>query len=263
MAPNRWYRRENITDWALKTFRAAYADKTISKWDIFHYVYGILHHPIYREKFKDCLKRELPRIPFAGFSNDVRSAGASPAPAGAPRARRKGAGEAPAPQAAGAAALRDFRTFADAGEKLCKLHLEYEKAEPWPLREIHAKGAKGRGLYVVTDKMRLSKDKTALVVNEFLTLEGVPARCFDYRLGNRSALEWVIDQYQVHEDKRSGIRSNPNREGDPEHIVRLVKQVVRVSMETLDAIDGLPKSYGGPTPEVKAKKERNSDGEEE
>ena len=58
-------RHENISDWALKQFRERYADKKISKWDIFHYVYGVLHHPGYREKFADNLKRELPRIPFA------------------------------------------------------------------------------------------------------------------------------------------------------------------------------------------------------
>jgi predicted helicase len=150
--------------------------------------------------------------------------------------------------AAGTAALQ-FRAFADAGEKLCKLHLDYENAQPWPLEEIVAKGAKGRDLYVIKDKMRLSKDKASLRVNDWLTLQGIPQRCFDYRLGNRSALEWVIDQYRIHEDKRSGIRSDPNRADDPEYIVRLVKQVVRVSMETLDIIDGLPESYGGPMPD--------------
>lgn len=81
-------------------------------------------------------------------------------------------------------------------------------------------------------------------------LGDIPARCFDYRLGNRSALEWEIDQYQLHVDKRSGITSDPNRPDDPEYIVRLVKQVIRVSMETLDVIDGLPESYGGPLPKA-------------
>ena len=70
--------------------------------------------------------------------------------------------------------------------------------------------------------MRLSKDKTALTVNPSLTLAGIPPEAFQYRLGNRSALEWVIDQYQVSEGKRSGIRSDTNRADDPEYIVRLV-----------------------------------------
>jgi predicted helicase len=91
--------------------------------------------------------------------------------------------------------------------------------------------------------MRLSKDKTTLTVNPSLTLVGIPPETFSYRLGNRSALEWVIDQYQVSEDKRSGIRSDPNRPGDPEYIVRLVGQVVRVSVETVRLVAGLPERY--------------------
>ncbi len=140
-----------------------------------------------------------------------------------------------------------FRAFVAAGEKLAKLHLDYEKAEPWMLTESIKEGAKNRDLWRV-EKMRLAKDKKSLTVNEWITLEGIPERCFEYRLGNRSALDWVIDQYQVSEDKKSGIRSDPNREDDPEYIVRLVKQVIRVSMETLDIIDSLPESYGGPLP---------------
>ncbi len=62
---------------------------------------------------------------------------------------------------------------------------------------------------------------------------------FEYRLGNRSALEWVIDQYQVTEDKHSGIRSDPNRPDDSEYIVRLVGQVVRVSLETVKLVKSL------------------------
>ncbi|MEX2176620.1 MAG: type ISP restriction/modification enzyme [Pirellulaceae bacterium] len=70
-----------------------------------------------------------------------------------------------------------------------------------------------------------------------------PAETFDYRLGNRSALEWVIDQYQVSTDKRSGIASDPNREDDPQYIVRLVGQVVRVSVETVKIVGELPGEF--------------------
>jgi predicted helicase len=77
--------------------------------------------------------------------------------------------------------------------------------------------------------MRLIPDRTAVIVNESLTLAGIPQECFQYRLGNRSALEWVIDQYQVSVDKRSGIVSDPNSLEDEEYIVRLVG---RVSVET-------------------------------
>ncbi len=92
--------------------------------------------------------------------------------------------------------------------------------------------------------MRLSKDKTQLKVNDSLTLAGVPPEVFQYRLGNRSALDWVIDQYRVKTDKRSGITSDPNRPDDPEYIVRLVGQVIHVSLETVRIVAGLPEDCG-------------------
>ena len=185
----------------MQQFRTHYGDDTIDKWDIFHYVYGVLHHPGYRTKFADNLKRELPRIPFAP----------------------------------------DFRAFATAGKSLAIIHLEYEKLEPWPLDWIETEGVPLS--YKVEDKMRLAKDKTSLRVNPSLTLAGIPAEVTQYRLGNRSALDWVIDQYQVSDDQRSGIRSDPNRADDEEYIVRLVGQVVRVSVETVKIVNGLPIAY--------------------
>lgn len=91
--------------------------------------------------------------------------------------------------------------------------------------------------------MKLSEDKTELRLNASLTLAGIPPEVFEYRLGNRSALDWVIDQYRVTEDARSGIRSDPNRADDPEYIVRLVGQVVKVSVETVKIVKGLPAQY--------------------
>jgi len=88
--------------------------------------------------------------------------------------------------------------------------------------------------------MKLSKDKRRIVYNDFLTLDGIPAEAFEYRLGNRSALEWVIDQYQVTTDKRSGITNDPNRPEDPEYIVRLIGQVITVSLETVKLVRSLP-----------------------
>lgn len=193
-------RRENITDWALKQFRDHYGDESISKWDIFNYVYGVLHHPGYREKFADNLKRELPRIPFAP----------------------------------------DFRAFAEAGQRLADLHLNYEQVEPYPLQWIEAQD---EPLSYRVTKMRLSKDKTQVVVNDSLTLAGIPPQVFAYRLGNRSALDWVIDQYQITTDKRSGITSDPNREDDPRYIVDLVGKVIAVSVETVRIVEGIPESY--------------------
>ena len=91
--------------------------------------------------------------------------------------------------------------------------------------------------------MRLSKDKSTVVVNPSLTLTGIPPEAYEYRLGNRSAIEWVIDQYRVTEDARSGIRSDPNRPADPEYIVRLLRQVVRVGLETVRLVRSLPSAY--------------------
>jgi predicted helicase len=89
--------------------------------------------------------------------------------------------------------------------------------------------------------MKLNADKTAVIVNRYLTLEGVPQRAFGYRLGSRSALDWVIDQYQVKTDQRSGISSDPNRySDDPRYIVDLVGRVIAVSVRTMDIIDALP-----------------------
>ena len=88
--------------------------------------------------------------------------------------------------------------------------------------------------------MKLSKDKTQLVYNDFLILGGIPPEVFDYRLGNRSALDWIVDQYQVSTDKRSGIVNDPNRPDDPEYIVRLIGQVTTVSLETVKIVKGLP-----------------------
>ena len=88
--------------------------------------------------------------------------------------------------------------------------------------------------------MKLSKDKTQLIYNKFLTLADIPPETYEYRLGNRSALEWVIDQYQVSTDKRSGITNDPNREDDPQYILRLVGQVVTVSLETVSIVKALP-----------------------
>jgi predicted helicase len=109
-----------------------------------------------------------------------------------------------------------------------KLHIEYEKQKEFPLQKTETGKLDWR-----VEKMALSKDKTQLRYNEFLTLSGIPPEVYEYRMGNRSALEWVVDKYRVSTDKRSGIVNDPNREDDPEYIVRLVGQVVTVSVETV------------------------------
>lgn len=189
-------RQENITDWALKAFRQEYQNPNITKWDIFYYIYALLHHPTYREKYADNLKRELPRIPYTS----------------------------------------DFDGFANAGKRLAEIHINYEQQPEYPLKFIENEVS----LNWRVEKMKLSKDKTQLIYNEFLTLADIPPKTFEYRLGNRSALDWIIDRYQVTIDKRSGIENDPNRLDDEQYIVRLIGQVITVSLETVDIVNNLP-----------------------
>ena len=191
-------RQENITDWALSEFRKHYSDDTISKWDIFHYTYALLHHHKYREKYQANLKRDLPHIPFT----------------------------------------QDFWGFANAGAQLADIHVNYESQPKYDgLKYIETPDMP---IDWRVEKMKLSKDKTQLGYNDFLTIEGIPAETFDYRLGTRSALEWIVDQYRVKVDKRSGIVNDPNRADAPRYIVDLIGRVISVSLQTVEIVNGLP-----------------------
>ncbi|GHO44568.1 type ISP restriction/modification enzyme [Ktedonospora formicarum] len=193
-------RRENITNWALKQFREKYGSE-VTKRDIFHYVYAMLHHPQYRELYSENLKRDLPHIPL--LLNE-----------------------------------ESFEACVSVGKQLMDLHVNYEQAEEYDLKANSNKDIPMvQRLYV--KKMKLSADKTSLIMSEGLTLQGIPQECFEYRLGNRSALDWVIDQYQVSTDKRSGLESDPNRLDDAQYIMRLVKQVVTVSVKTVELVKEL------------------------
>ena len=190
-------RSENITDWAFNQYQTQYKDDKITKKDIFNYVYGLLHSPVYREKFEANLKRELPHIPFAP----------------------------------------DFWSFANAGKQLADLHVNYETQPEYKLTWIEEESAK---VHYRVDKMVLAKDKTKIKYNDFLTLAGIPPEVFEYRLGNRSALEWIIDQYQVSPNKRSGITNDPNRADDPQYIVHLIGKIITVSLATIKLVKSLP-----------------------
>ena len=128
-------------------------------------------------------------------------------------------------------------SFAKAGQRLGEIHIGYEEMEEYQLVFIEKPDIP---LDWRVEKIRLSKDRAQIKYNDFLTLDGIPAKAFDYRLGNRSALEWVIDQYRVKTDKRSGIVNDPNRPDDPEYIVRLIGKVIAVSLETVEIVEGLP-----------------------
>ena len=132
---------------------------------------------------------------------------------------------------------RALSRFAEIGCKLADLHANYESAAEYKLKRIENRD---ESLNWRVEKMRLTKDKNAIIYNDFLTLDGIPPETFAYRLGNRSALEWVIDQYQVSTDKRSGITNDPNREDEPDYIVKLIGKVIAVSLETQKLIAQLP-----------------------
>ncbi len=161
---------------------------------------------------------------------------------------RGGASDGEASDGGGTSARDVFRAFVETGAQLAALHIGYETADEYDLTQLVNKDVPWTWRVV---KMRLNKDRTALAVNEALTLGGIPPEAFSYKLGNRSALEWVIDQYQVSTDKRSGITSDPNRADDPEYIARLVRKVVTVSLETAKLVAALPpivnNAEGGPS----------------
>jgi predicted helicase len=209
-APEGWRRVDNITDAILTSYQKTYGT-TVTKDDVFYYLYGLLHSPEYRERFAADLKRTLPRIPQV-------------------------------------ASAQDFDAFVDAGRRLAGLHVRYEEVQPYPLIEKWSGPQDNPDAYLV-EKMRFAKngkdvDKSTLLVNNRLTLAGVPPKAEQYQLGSRSAVEWLIDRYQVKTDPASGIRNDPNdwgrEHGDPRYIVDLIKRVVTVSVQTVEIVRGLP-----------------------
>ena len=264
-------RRDNITAKALTLFQIFYDDDRITREDIFHYVYALLHHPAYRTRYAENLKRELPRIPFVGVParehslapSDGERVGvrdktknnptATPSSVGGEAEKRvavpgtlaaffplaaveKMQGDA-TPDHNPKASAKLFHTFATAGKQLADLHVNYESAKEFKLNHLESKEAK---LDWRVEAMKLTKDKSAIIYNDFLTLTGIPAGVYEYRLGNRSALEWVIDQYRVTRDEKGNIASDPNRMDDEQYIVRLLAQVITVSLETVKWVQGLP-----------------------
>lgn len=209
-------RHDGISDWALGQARRRYGPG-VSKEDIFYYVYGILHSSDYRKAFDNDLKLSLPRIPFVPSEED-------------------------------------FRTFSDAGRKLADLHLNYESA-PYP------EGVLVNGTDDIEDilsdvpllrvtKMKLDAKNRTLRYNDRITVENIPSEAFEYIVNGRSALAWLVDQYQVRTDKESGIVNDPNEYAGPGYILKLVLSVITVSTETMRIVGELPRlSFGEKTAE--------------
>jgi predicted helicase len=204
-----WTRIDNVTDEALASYRATYPDADVSKDDIFDYVYGILHSPEYRTRFAADLKKMLPRIPKA----------------------------------------RDFVAFRDAGRELGRLHMDYESVPPHPDLVVSSTSTTGGEPNLLVTKMRYAGkrpnlDKTTIIYNDDITISSIPAEAHEYLLGSRSALDWILERYQVAVDKASQIKNDPNdwgiEHGNPRYILDLIGSIVTVSTETVRIVKGLP-----------------------
>lgn len=200
-------RRDNVTDATLAAYRAHYQDDSITKEDIFFYVYALLHHPEYRERYAADLRKMLPRIP-------------------------KCAG---------------FWEYANLGRELAELHVNYEQVDPYPLREEWAKGTpedEWERFHLIKPRWTKRSVHTELHYNEYLTLIKIPEQAQRYQVGGRSPLDWVLDRYLIKQDKASGIINDPNaycREIDrPDYVVDLIKRLVAVSLETQRLLSLLP-----------------------
>ncbi len=214
---NEGNRIENITDWGLEQFVNHYQDKTISKEDIFHYTYAVLHNPAYRKKYELNLKREFPRLPF----------------------------------------YEDFRKWAAWGKALMDLHINYETVNPWPLErhdfDVKAEAKRQKEMFSVAQeteemysrkpkvKVKLKADKTAgiIEIDELTFLRAVPPEAWEYKLGNRTAIEWVLDQYKEKKPKDPTIaeKFNTYKFADyKEKVIDLLERVCTVSVETVKII---------------------------
>jgi predicted helicase len=196
-------KQDNITDWALEQFRQHYDNQTITKEIIFYYVYAVLHAPAYRAKYEQNLKRDFPRIPL--YENI------------------------------------DF--YAEQGRKLADLHLHYENAAPYNLRRVDNPPKVVAGVdFVPKAKLKADKTNHCIEIDEITKLYDVPEAAWLYKLGNRSALEWVLDQYKESKptDKTIATQFNTYRFADyKEKVIELLQRVCRVSVETMQIISGL------------------------
>ena len=205
-------RRENVTTWALEKFSKHYSmgkgkkSQPVSKEAIFYYVYAVFHDPIYREKYGLNLKRDFPRIPF----------------------------------------YRDFGQWSDWGKELMNLHIGYESVNPWKLKRTNSIDEKARTAGQPPKAMlKCDKEAGRITLDSESTLEGVPPGAWDYKLGNRSALEWILDQYKEFKPKDPTIREkfDTYRFADyKEKVIDLLMRVTTVSVETQRIVEEMRKA---------------------
>lgn len=197
-------RVDNVTDDVLSDYRKSYGSG-VSKDDIFYYVYGVLHSPAYRAEFAADLKKMLPRVPKT----------------------------------------KDFQGFAKAGRALAELHIGYENVTPYELTETVTGATSDKEIYRVRKMMfGKGKDRSTIIYNDHITLSEIPDEAYRYMLGSKSAIEWIMERYQVTVHKDSQIRNDPNdwatEHDQPQYILDLLKRIVTVSIETMKIVDGLP-----------------------
>jgi predicted helicase len=207
-------RRDAITDDGLAHFQAAYPGESISKEDLFYYVYGLLHAPDYRERYGDNLAKELPRIPCV-------------------------------------AKAEDFWAFSKSGRALAELHLNYETVPIYVDAAMDTDGKKLDDADYRVEKMKVpksggAKDLTRLIYNAHITITGIPPEAYDYVVNGKPALDWVIERQCVRTDKDSGIVNDANdwaieTMGNPRYPLELFLRVVTVSLETLKIVRSLPR----------------------
>ena len=131
---------------------------------------------------------------------------------------------------------RDFNVWARMGRELLDLHLGFESAEPWPLERMEKSGPPGKAV------LRPDKEKGAIVLDGKTTLAGIPESAWRYRLGSRSALEWVLDQYKERKPRDPTIaeKFNTYRFADhKEQVIDLLQRVCAVSVQTMDVVDDM------------------------
>ena len=200
----KYMRKDGITNFILERCRENYGPK-VTKEDIFYYVYGLLHSPDYRKAFAADLKKMLPRLPLV---------------------------EKPV----------DFWVFSKAGRALAELHLKYETQPACP--KVKVEGVESGNFRV--EKMRFPNkgDKSVIEYNPWIAISNIPLDAYDYVLNGRSAIEWIMERYQIKTDKASGITNDPNdwatEHGKPRYILDLLLSIVTVSLETLKIIKTLP-----------------------